>query len=201
MWKTPENRAGWILTGGRSSRMGADKALLEIEGRALAARVADALSPVCGTVSLVGDPARYGHLGLRVVPDAFPGEGPLAGIEAALAATSAEKNLIVACDMPALHPETLESLFAVDADIAVPQYEDGRLEPLCSVFTRRCHPAIREALESGIRRVTDALRHLESGGFELRYLRVADCETFRNLNTPEDLAAYRKGNAAEAKHG
>ena len=64
--------------------MGADKALADSGGRAMALRVADKASSVCGTVSLVGDPAIYSDLGLPVIADRFPGQGPLAGIEAAL---------------------------------------------------------------------------------------------------------------------
>ncbi len=195
--KTQKNRAGWVagwvLVGGRSSRMGADKALLKIDTEPLALRVAAELRKSCSEVSLVGDPSRYRHLGLRVVPDAFPGQGPLAGIEAALAATPAEKNLIVACDMPALRPDLFEALLALDGDVVLPQYEDGKVEPLCAVYGRSCLLAVRESLEKGIRRVTDALRHLESRGFALRYLRVAHRDAFQNLNTPEDLADYRRG--------
>jgi molybdopterin-guanine dinucleotide biosynthesis protein A len=171
--------------------MGTDKALLEIGGRQLVLRVAAEVSKVCGSVAIVGDPARYGSTGFRVIPDSYPGYGPLAGIEAALAATAAHQNLIVACDMPALHSEALEALFAAGGDCAVPQYSDGKLEPLCAVYNRRCHARIREALDAGVRRVTDALRLLAADGFEVRYVPVACGETFANLNTPGDLARYR----------
>jgi molybdopterin-guanine dinucleotide biosynthesis protein A len=194
---TPEdsairNRAAWVLTGGRSSRMGANKALLEIDGLPLALRVAREAAKACAGVSLVGDPAVYGSLHLPVVPDTFPGQGPLAGIEAALGATQADWNLIVACDMPALPSEVISRLFALSADCAVPQYEDGRVEPLCAVYHRRCHPIIRAALESGVRKVTDALRRLESEGFALRYVRVASEGLFANLNTPDEMQSYLK---------
>jgi molybdopterin-guanine dinucleotide biosynthesis protein A len=79
------SRAGWVLVGGRSRRMGTDKALIEIGHQPLARRVAAEIGRICGMVSLVGDPAAYAGLGLPVVPDRFPGLGPLAGIEAALA--------------------------------------------------------------------------------------------------------------------
>src|SRR5580700_6840876 len=105
------NRSAWILVGGRSSRMGADKARADSGGRALALRVADKAALVCGTVSLVGDPAEYGDLGLPVIADRFPGQGPLAGIEAALAASPCEANLILACDIPAVREDLLEELF------------------------------------------------------------------------------------------
>ncbi|HZL56975.1 MAG TPA: molybdenum cofactor guanylyltransferase [Bryobacteraceae bacterium] len=190
---TVENRAGWILAGGRSSRMGTDKALIEIEGRPLALRIADELAKSCGSVSLVGDPALYGTLGLPVVRDTFPGQGPLAGIEAALGASALEWNLIVACDMPALDSATIESLFAGFADCSVPEYADGRLEPLCAVYRRRCHAAIRTAIESGIRRITDALLYLRDEGFAIRYVRVANRAPFANLNTPDEMRRYLNG--------
>jgi molybdopterin-guanine dinucleotide biosynthesis protein A len=118
--------------------------------------------------------------------------GPLAGIEAALGATACEANLVVACDMPALDVGTLETLFAAEADCTVPQYLDGKLEPLCAVYSRRCHAAIRGALDAGVRKVTDALALLETQGFAIRYVRVASGEEFANLNTPADLARYRE---------
>lgn len=167
--------------------MGFDKALAEIDGRAMAALVAETAAKVCEMVSLVGDPATYGALGLPVIPDNFPGCGPLAGMEAALGATTAEWNLIVACDMPALDAVLLERLFAGGADCAIPQYEDGMLEPLCAVYHRRCHSVIRAALEGGVRKVTHGLQ-----GLEVRYVRVEQRDLFANLNTTRDLANYQR---------
>jgi len=171
--------------------MGEDKALIEVDGRPLALRVADSLLASCRTVSIVGDPLRYAALGLPMVSDNFPGQGPLAGIEAALRATPADWNLIAACDMPSLDSTVFEALFSKGCDCAVPRYEDGSVEPLCSVYHRRCHAGVLAALESGIRRVTDGLRHLESNGFSVGYVPATDPSPFRNLNTPEDLRSYR----------
>ena len=169
--------------------MGADKARAQSDGRALALRVADSAATVCGTVSLVGDPLIYAELGLPVVADRFPGQGPLAGIEAALAATSCEANLIIACDMPSVRENLLEELFtATGGDCVVPQNDDGRTEPLCAVYQRHCHPVILAALEAGVRKVKDALR-----SFEIRYVRVSDPASFANLNTPEDWRRFHHG--------
>jgi molybdopterin-guanine dinucleotide biosynthesis protein A len=173
--------------------MGRDKALLDIGGTPLALRVAAQIGKICDPVSLVGDPFRYGHLGLPVVPDAFPGEGPLAGIEAAVRCTTADFNLIVACDMPELNASVLEALFAAlereaQAECALPKYDDGGTEPLCAVYHRRCHPAILNALKAGVRRVKDVLQTLE-----LTYISVAANAPFANLNTPDDLRKYTHG--------
>jgi len=189
----PNDRTGWVLVGGRSSRMGLDKALLPFEGRPLALRVADEVANVCGSVALVGDPEKYRDLGLTVVPDELPGLGPLAGIEAALRLTSAEWNLVVACDMPALNPTIFRELFEAclaggNADGALPEYPGGLVEPLCAVYHRRCHASIRRALQAGVRKVTESLQALE-----IRYVRVASDAPFANLNTPEDLRKYTNG--------
>ena len=170
--------------------MGTDKALLELEGLPLILRATTAAAAVCGFVSLVGDPAKYASLGLTVVPDHFPGAGPGAGIEAALRATTADWNLILACDMPALSAAILETLFPRDAmaDCVLPQYPDGKVEPLCAVYHRRCHPHIRAALEQGTRKVTSVL-----DGLAIRYVPVTSEDPFTNLNTPEDLRRYQLG--------
>jgi molybdopterin-guanine dinucleotide biosynthesis protein A len=186
--------AGWVLAGGQSRRMGTDKARLELSGIPMALLVADEISKVCCRVSLVGEPERYAGLGLPVIPDRFPGAGPLAGIEAALSATESEWNLIVACDMPALDSVALSELIdaaAPNVDAVVPvRIRDGseRKEPLCALYRRSCAGGIRRLLESGFRRATEAL-----DSFEVRYVRVAHPDRFANLNTPDDLTRYRNG--------
>lgn len=189
------DRAGWVLAGGRSSRMGTNKALIEIGGRPLVARAAELVAAVANPVAIVGDPKMYAELGYWVVADNFPGCGPLAGIEAALAATESEWNVIVACDMPALEAVVLEALFRSleepGADCAMPVLPDGSVEPLCSVFHRRCLGEVRAALSAGKRRVNGAVS-------AVRYVRVAHPEPFANLNTPEDLREYDERGARNA---
>ena len=181
-------RSAWILVGGRSSRMGSDKARAEVEGRALALRVADLAATVCGTVSLIGDPAKYSDLGLPVIADRFPGEGPLAGIEAALNASATDENLILACDLPSINPAVFKELFEAGGNCAVPRHDNGHVEPLCSVWRKSCHPIVLSALEAGIRKVTEVLPLVA-----VRYVRVTDPSAFANLNTPEDLKTYGQG--------
>jgi molybdopterin-guanine dinucleotide biosynthesis protein A len=186
------DRAAWILVGGRSSRMGADKAHALSGGRALALRVADRAAQVCNSIFAVGDPVKYADLGLPVIADSRPGSGPLAAIETALAVSENEANLILACDMPALGENLLEELFEAGGDITVPRHDSGEIEPLCAVYGRRCLPLVREALDSGIRSVTEALRRFPPR-CEVRYVRVADPAAFANLNTPEDWRRYHHG--------
>src|SRR5437763_297007 len=120
-----EPLAGAILVGGASRRMGRDKALLEVDGEPLVARLARALQGCCGEVLVVGgEPARFAALGLNVrwAPDAVSGAEPLAGILGALEATTLGACLVVACDMPCVTAELLTAMAAVPRDYTAVAY-------------------------------------------------------------------------------
>src|SRR5262249_14192059 len=145
-------------------RMGRDKALLPFRGGVLAGHVAATVAAAAGSAVLVGDPQKYGHLGYTVIPDRTAGVGPLGGIETALSYTDADWNLVVACDMPAVAAEFLRDLVDAaqrsGADVLVPVGPSGRLEPLCAVYHRRAAAALRQALDRGVRKVTEAFNGL-----------------------------------------
>lgn len=144
------HRSGFVLAGGRSSRMGRDKALLPYHGTTLVQHVAQAVEKAAGSVALVGDPARYSALGYPVYRDKFPGCGPLGGIYTALAVSSTDWNLIVACDMPGVSVEVLEGLLeranGSDSDCVVAAGPTGEAEPLLAVYHRRCLPELEHAI-------------------------------------------------------
>jgi len=178
-----------VLAGGRSSRMGTDKALLAAAGVRLIERVAREAAQAAGSVTLIGDPARYRDLGYAVIPDLLPGCGPLGGIMTALSVSAADWNLILACDMPEVRAEflirLLERAEQGSADCLLPAGPSGLPEPLCGVYHRRALPPIRQAFESGVRKVLDGL-----AGLHLELLRIDEPGPFRNLNTPEEWIAY-----------
>jgi molybdopterin-guanine dinucleotide biosynthesis protein A len=180
--------AGFVLVGGKSSRMGRDKALLPWNGTTLAQHAAGKVAEVCGSAALVGDPTRYGSLGYRVFADRFPGCGPIGGIVTALTESNAEWSLITGCDMPALSPETLLRLLAeikpADRQSIVPLGTGGP-EPLCAVYHRACLPKLEKAISEGRFRMREILSDLQP-----RFIAGFDAATFANLNTPEDLEAF-----------
>ncbi|HWR51400.1 MAG TPA: molybdenum cofactor guanylyltransferase [Bryobacteraceae bacterium] len=183
------SRAGFVLAGGASSRMGRDKALLPWLGSTLVEVVAARVFEAAGSVTLVGPPDRYSDIPIAMVPDLRPGLGPLAGIETALEQTAADWNLILACDMPAVTTAFLRELLdraeRLNPDCLAPIVPSGRLQPLCAVYHRRCLEPFRAALDSGTRSITDALGTIAV----LRH--PVDTETlFANLNTPADLATH-----------
>jgi molybdopterin-guanine dinucleotide biosynthesis protein A len=176
-------RSGYVLVGGRSSRMGRDKARLPYRGEALAEWIARAVKTAAGSATLVG------NLDLGGIPDLYPGEGPLGGILTALRHTPADWNLIVACDMPEVSAEFLERLLAAaersGADALLPHGPSGRAEPLCAVYHRRAGEPMERHFAGGIRKVTAALV-----GVATVWLPVAELKPFQNVNTPEDWAGY-----------
>jgi len=174
--------AGFVLVGGQSRRMGRDKALLEDSGVTLAERAAAAVREVCGSVALLGDRERYGHLGIPVVPDVIIGCGPMSGLHAALGATDKEWVLIVACDLPNAGPGLLRRLLSQTGPgvRCVAARSEGGLEPLCAVYHRDTRPEVEEALKEGRFRMRDLVHRLGAVGVE------ADERLVRNVNTEEE---------------
>ena len=178
-----------MLTGGTSSRMGRDKALLPFRSGTLAGHIAAVVAAAAGSATFVGDPRKYARLGYPVVADRNPGAGPLGGIESALSYAAADWNLVLACDMPAISAEFLRSLLDAaerrNADALLPAGPSGQLEPLCAVYHRRSLATLRRALKAGVRKVTEAL-----AGLAWERFGVEDGAYFENLNTPEEWACY-----------
>ncbi|MEK7468226.1 MAG: molybdenum cofactor guanylyltransferase [Planctomycetota bacterium] len=136
-----------IFCGGRSTRMGQDKALLEWKGRPLAAVVASRVAPVFERVVVSGDPRIYRQLGLPCIPD-LAGSGPLAGLYATLLESKSPAIFAVACDMPLVEPAAVLALWRrlQGFDAAVPLTRRGP-EPLHAWYTRRILPAAGRALQ------------------------------------------------------
>lgn len=178
-----------ILAGGRATRMGgATKALLELDGERLVDHQLRVARPLFAEILVcASEAAPYASLGLPVVPDETPGQGPLAGILAALEAARASRVVVVACDMPALTVEALGAVADPSApeDIVVP-VAGGRPEPLCARYGRACAPVIRRRLAAGQRKVADLLA--DPALSVRRWVVPDDADFLANCNTPQDLA-------------
>lgn len=182
-------RAGYVLTGGASRRMGRDKALLRYRGTVLAGWVAAQVEEAAGCVSLVGGGDKYVHLGYPVIGEKYAGLGPLSGIEAALD-RGTDWSLIVACDMAGIESGRLRELFdaaASEGGQAVYGCRgDGRPEPLCAVYHRDCLPAVRQMLAAGELKVQSLLLRINALALTAGWV-----DELRNINTPEDWDAAK----------
>jgi molybdopterin-guanine dinucleotide biosynthesis protein A len=185
------SRAGYILTGGKSSRMGADKAFLDFGSRTLLERAIAVVYETSPNLSIVGDPAKFAAYG-SVIADLYPGCGPLAGIHGALLHSSAELNLMLAVDMPFVSRELLDFLFAAanetDAIVVVPRTARG-FQPLCAVYRRAFAAAAEEALRAGNYKIDAVFAGVAVRVIEEEELARAGFSErmFFNVNTPGDL--------------
>jgi molybdopterin-guanine dinucleotide biosynthesis protein A len=192
---------GLLICGGRSVRMGRDKALLRIDGRTLIEHGLACLDAVAAPVRLAcGSRERYGEYGRPLVLDAFEDGGPLAGLLAGLEGAGAERIAVLAVDMPGASPDLFRALHerALSAELDVALLSGARGdEPLCSIVHRRCAPSVRRALESGERRMIGF--HASAAGGALRVERFAPaelvpaaqaCDPTHNVNTPADWRAW-----------
>lgn len=189
MNRNPAPAAGFILAGGASRRMGADKALLPAGSGTLLEFVHCVVSAVARPVRIVAPAGRYESLGLEILADQWPGEGPLGGLITALESTNAEWNLVVAVDMPTLDPAILERLLsaasASQSDCLVPTLSGGRRQPLCAVYRKRAAQTLRTHFDAGLRRMMDALNLLATENWP------AEEHHFGNVNTPQQWEAIR----------
>jgi phospholipid/cholesterol/gamma-HCH transport system ATP-binding protein len=182
----------FILAGGKSTRMGSDKAFVTLHGRTLLARALELARSVTSDVRIVGDPAKFARFA-PVVEDLFPECGPLGGIHAALRSSQTDLNLILAVDVPFVLPELLQYLIrrarsTAASTVTVVQASGGR-QPLCAVYRQDFADAAEQALAAGRYKIDPLFatqrtlvideEELNSAGFSPTM--------FRNLNTPEEL--------------
>jgi len=198
----PDRTLGVLLAGGRSSRMGREKPLLEIGGRLLIERVAAAVV-LCAskTVVVTNRPELYSFLNLPTIQDTWPGRGPLAGIHAGLRHATCERILVVACDYPFLDAATLRRITAEDpaGGVIVP-FIDGKLQPLCALYSVSVLPLVETSIASGELMVSSLLARLPQRVVQQRALGgAAASRTFFNVNTPEDLRRAEEMLAEEAE--
>jgi phospholipid/cholesterol/gamma-HCH transport system ATP-binding protein len=193
----------FILAGGKSTRMGADKAFVPLEGRPLLVRAIELARAVTSDVRIVGSAEKFASFG-PVVEDIFRDSGPLGGIHAALSDSSSELNLILAVDLPFVSPAFLRYLVARARDSAAAVTvvrAGGGWQPLCAVYRRKFADPAEAALRAGHFKIdalfdsvpTDVITEteLEEAGFTMTI--------FRNLNTVEELEAATREVGAPAE--
>jgi len=183
------------MAGGASSRFGTDKALAQLGGRTMLARMCGLLREVTDSVSIVSS-ASYTGVDAQRVPDRWPGEGPLGGIVTALEEARAgevriRRCLIVSCDMPFLTAEWLEYLCAYaatsTAQIVVPRSDQG-LEPLCACWSSDAADTLHGLFDGGVRKVTEVFKHTKTEVLDEAHWKRFDSadRLFWNMNTPRD---------------
>ena len=177
--------SGAILAGGASSRMGRDKAMIEIGDTRLIQVAVDALADAGAAEIFVvgGDAEALSALGLRVVADEFPGEGPLGGIITALDSATAPTVAVLACDHLSTEGPAVRSIVGAlgTGDVVVPVVE-GRQQTLHAAWRREARHTLRARFVAGARSVRDGL-----AGLSVVQLLDADPCWFRDADVSADL--------------
>ncbi len=174
--------------------MGIDKALLSVGGTPMVQLLSTRLAEITDEVLLsANDPSAYDFLNLTIVPDVFPGCGPLAGLHAAMLHSRRPWVLALACDLPRISPGMLKCLIrhAPGFDAVVPVTSGGRLHPVCAAYSRACLPAIERNLRAGENRM---IRLLEEPGLRIKRLTATEGNfseaNLLDIDNPRDLEEF-----------
>jgi molybdopterin-guanine dinucleotide biosynthesis protein A len=194
-----------ILAGGKSSRMGTDKALIQLEpnGPPLAAIVIDVLNQLSDDVYLVTPPRpEYASFGVPIRPDLFGDTGPLGAIASALIHARHDFCLVVSCDMPFLNLDLLRWMIARPRtyDVLVPRLRaetrqggDFAYQTLHAIYAKRCLMAIERALTEKRLQTIGFFDEVNVESIDENLVRRPDpgFRSFFSVNTPDSLASAR----------
>jgi len=180
-----------ILSGGKNSRMGCNKAFLEIDGQKIIEKIIQELYGVFDQVIIVSnEPIAYSYLDVEVIPDLIPGCGPLSGMHAGLAKARNYYSLVVACDMPFVDSRLAGYLVqeAPGFDVVVPQVNQ-LLQPLFAVYSQNCLTEIKKCIERRVFSISAFYHRVRVKYIPQKIIAelVNPYRVFLNVNTPYDL--------------
>ncbi len=183
--------SGVIQAGGKSTRMGRNKAFLEIGGKRVIDRLVDGLQQIFPEVIIVANtPDLYDYLGVRVVPDSIPGKGSLGGIYTATAVATHSWAFVMACDMPFFNSRLIRYLASLTEgwDAVVPYTDDW--EPLYALYAKTCLPPMERLIHSGDLKISRFFPHVRVRRVNREEREPYDPQglSLFNVNTPEEFA-------------
>jgi len=179
---------GYILAGGKSSRMGTDKGLLLFEGKAMIQYVIEQMQAVFSKLVLVSNNPEYEKFGLEVIPDLIKDSGPAGGIYTALKHSKAKLNFMVSCDMPFITKEAIAFIIENTNESQIVLLENqGKIEPLFGIYSKDCENIWLELIQQNTIKLQKMVSH-----FNLKTIPVENNEIFKksffnNINTKEDF--------------
>ena len=193
-----------VLCGGRGKRMGQDKGLMILEDEPLIVQVLENASELADEIILVlrskEQQMAYECIlekqsfqeKVRICTDAVEDQGPLMGICAGLKCISTDHALVIPCDSPFIPQSFIRNIFNyynIIYDAVVPEWQDGKLEPLHAIYNKRITGQIGDILKDGKRDVQSLLLEID-----VRYVPVYSldetAQSFLNLNYPEDVDRF-----------
>ena len=181
--------SGIILSGGKSTRMGKDKGLIELNGKPMIHHVIDHIDPICNQILISANDKAYENLGYPVFNDEINEIGPAGGIISSLKHSSNEKNIIISCDLPYASTAFIQKLLDLSGDYEITLPKSGpHYQPLCAVYSKEVYSVFMEFVKKEIYSLKTIIKQ-----FRIQVVEQADIEEFdlskelRNINSPEDL--------------
>ncbi len=187
---------GAVLAGGRSRRMGTNKAFIEIDGVPIIGRVLHVLARVADDLLIIADAVDlYQGLGARTLPDEYRGAGSLGGIYTALVHATSDEVFVAACDMPFISEDAVRRIIETPRDgalVVLPRTK-GRLHPLHALYQKDCIPLMEEMIRRGDLCIGDFLSKVRILALQEEDFAGVDIgASVANINTPEDLDGLEK---------
>ncbi|MGR3303891.1 MAG: molybdenum cofactor guanylyltransferase [Candidatus Scalindua sp.] len=184
-----------ILAGGKSSRMGSNKAFLKLKGKTFIERQIELLREMFDEIFISANtPSEYEYLNLPVFKDIYPEKGPLGGIYTSLVNSSSFYTFMLACDMPFVESGLIKYLkeLTKEYDVVVPKSERG-LEPLHAFYSKNCIDPIKRELDSNNLRIISFFPHVKVKIVELESLTSPDSfkNSIKNLNTRNEYEVVK----------
>ncbi len=180
---------GIILAGGQSKRMGAEKGLVEFNGKLLIEFALDTLKPFCDEILISANSSSYDNLGYPVYPDLIPDSGPMGGIYSCLLKSNNDLNFILSCDTPLVDNHTIIQILEKSAgfDVTVPWHGKEFFEPLCAVYHKNTIPVFEEFIKTGNYKIPDLLKEVNTNKIQTGTKRGLKPELFFNVNSKKQL--------------
>lgn len=184
----------YILAGGKSTRMGTEKGLVELQGKAFISHIIDVLSPVTKEINIISNNRAYEQFGYPLIPDLIKEKGPMAGIYTGLLHSKEEFNLFLSCDIPLINEKLLLHLITKAQEknqTTVIQHKE-LIEPLCAVYKRSELPLINELIEKNELSVRRTLQVLNTQYLQIEKEDFYHERMFSNINSKEELEQLEK---------
>ena len=184
---------GIILSGGLSTRMGSDKALLKVNGKPLLENAINICRQTCTEILISSDNPKHQNFGFQVIPDQYKKSGPLSGIYSCLKSSNTEWNFVLSVDAAFVLPSFIEELKGKTGqfDAIVPVHKNGK-EPLISLFNKSALPIMKEHLESANFKMYNLINALDSYFYDSQKWVKKHPTIFHNLNSPDDIQIVSK---------
>ena len=179
---------GYILAGGKSSRMGSDKGLLLLNDKAIIQHIIEQLQPVVDKLVIVSNNPAYAALGYELITDIVKDMGPAGGIYSALTHSHTDKNFILSCDMPFITSTAIEFIIRqpLSSQIILP-VRNGQMEPLFGLYSKSCLPQWHALIQQGFLKLQEMVSRFDLLKLEVSGNPIFTDDLFVNINTPEDF--------------